>query len=258
MSVPGGAAHPIVPEEATAFLMHDPVGNVELLTALRYDSDHHCLGVTRDGALVAVLVAAREEGDDALTARFAAVDDVALAPLIAACPMGVRRIVVHRAGMLPALEVAFRLAPEQRSERLFFAPPTLAVTPSPIVKPLTMGDAALVAASATQFGVMGLPDTLARGFRPFGVIAGNRLIAHAIAASTTEWTEEVMSVWTAAHHRGRGLATQIVATVTADILAHGRTAIYVASVTNRASQRVAEKVGFRFSHEMTAYHVRKR
>ena len=72
---------------------------------------------------------------------------------------------------------------------------------------------------------------------------------------TTDWTEEVMSVWTAPRRRGQGLATAVVAAAAADILSRGKTAIYVAAVTNRASQRVAIKVGFQPVYDITTYHV---
>ena len=64
-----------------------------------------------------------------------------------------------------------------------------------------------------------------------------------------------MSVWTAPRRRGQGLATAVVATAAADILSRGKTAIYVAAVTNRASQRVAVKVGFQRAYDTTTYQV---
>lgn len=253
MSTVSGQVRRVTPEEATWLLAADPVGNVELLCALRYDHAIQCIGVVRGGALAGVLVAAQEDGDNALTARFEAADDAALAPLIAACPPDARRIVVHRAWMLPALTTAFSLIPEQMSESVFFATATIALPASPTVRLLTIADAGVVAVSATMGGGKGFLDALAQGFRPFGVLTDDRLIAHAIAANATDWTEEVMSVWTAPRVRGRGLATAVVATTAADILRRNRTAIYVAAVTNLASQRVAVKTGFQRAYETLAY-----
>ncbi len=120
MSAPVAVARSITPEQATAFLGHDPVTTVELLTALRYDREIQCVGALADGALVGVLVVGRED-DDTVAARFEAAESGVLLPLIAACPPGVQRIAVHRLGILPALASAFRLIPEQPSETVFSA-----------------------------------------------------------------------------------------------------------------------------------------
>lgn len=254
MSVPA-IARSITPEEATAFLGRDPVGSVELLCALRYDDDVRCVGALREGALAGILVAAREEGDDALTARFEAADTEALAPLIAACPPGVHRIVVHRPWMLPALQAAFPLRPEQPRDTVFFAQSIIPAPSPPALRLLTAADAPLMAASAAMGAGMGFLASLARGFRPFGIVLEDRIVAHACAANGTEWTEEVMSVWTAPRRRGQGLATAVVAATAADILSRGKTAMYVAAVTNRASRRVAVKVGFQEAYDTTTYRV---
>lgn len=253
MSAPAAVAREITPEQATAFLGQNPVANVELLGALRYDREIRCVGALRGGLLIGVLVVARED-DDTLAARFEAAEQDALSALIAACPPGVRRIAVHRPWMLPALASGFRLKPEQPSDTVFAAT-ALALAPSPAVRLLRAADAPIVAASAAMLGVAALLDGLGQGFRPFGIVAKNRLIAHAIAANTTDWTEEVMSVWTAPRQRGRGLATAVVATTAADIVSRGKIALYVAAVTNRASQRVALNVGFQPSYDTTTYRV---
>lgn len=250
MSATAVVAREIAPEQATAFLGQNPVANVELLGALRYDREIRCVGALRGDMLVGILVVARED-DDTLAARFEATEGDALPPLIAACPPGVRRIAVHRPWMLPALSAAFRLTPGQPDT--VFATTTIALPPSPTVRLLRAADAPIVAASATMMGVTALLDGLEQGFRPFGILAKDRLIAHAIAANTTDWTEEVMSVWTAPRQRGQGLATAVVATTAADIVSRGKIAIYVAAVTNRASQRVAVNVGFQPSYDTTTY-----
>ena len=246
-------ARTIAPEQATAFLSHDPVASVELLGALRYDREIHSVGAVRDGMIVGVLVVARED-DDTLAARFEAAEDRALLPLIAACPPGVQRIAVHRAWMLPTLTSAFRLIVEQPSDTVF-STTRIAIPLSPIARLLRAADAPIVAASAAMMSGAAFLDGVGQGFRPFGIIADKRLIAHAIAANTTDWTEEVMSVWTAPRRRGQGLATAVVAMATADILSRGKIAIYVAAVTNRASQRVAINVGFQPSYDTTTYRV---
>ncbi len=256
MSAPAIVARSITPERATAFLGQDPIANVELLGALRYDREIRCIGALRESVLEGVLVVARED-DDTLAARFEAAEGDTLLPLIAACPPEVRRIALHRAWMLPMLSAAFRLNPEQPSDTVFAAT-TLALPPAPVVRLLRAADVPIVAVSAAMMGVTALLDGLRRGFRPFGIFANGRLIAHAIAANTTDWTEEVMSVWAAPRQRGQGLATAVVATTATDIVSRGKIAIYVAAVTNRASQRVATKVGFQPSYDTTTYRVMPR
>ncbi len=189
-----------------------------------------------------------------MAARFEATESGALLSLIAARPPGVQRIAVHRPWTVPALASAFRLIPGQPSETVFSAT-RIALPLSPTVRLVQAADAPIVAASAAMMSGPSLLDMIEQGFRPFGIFTKDRLIAHAIAANTTDWTEEVMSVWTAPRLRGQGLATAVVATAAADILSRGKTAIYVAAVTNRASQHVATKVGFRPSYDITAYRV---
>jgi GNAT superfamily N-acetyltransferase len=249
-------AQDIAPEQATAFLAHDPVGSIELLCAIRYDRDIRCVGALRGGALAGVLVVTREDDED-LAARFEAADAETLLPLIAVCPPDVRRIAVHRPWMLPALASAFRLKPGEESETVFAATAINPPPPSPLARPLTLADAPLMVTSAAMGGGTPFVDALTRGFRPFGIIMGNRVVAHACAANGTEWTEEVMSVWTAPRRRGQGLATAVVAATAADILSRGKTAIYVAAIANRASQRVAAKVGFQRAYDTTTYYVRR-
>jgi GNAT superfamily N-acetyltransferase len=255
MSAAGVVACGITPEQVTAFLAHDPVGGIELLCAIHYDRDVRCIGALRDGALAGVLVATRED-DNALAVRFEAADSEALLPLIAACPPGMRRVAVHRLWMLPALAAAFPLLPGQESETVFAATAITPPSSSPTVRPLTRADAPLMDRGATMMGGAGLREGLAQGYRPFGIIADNRVIAHAVAANETAWTEEVMSVWTAPRRRGQGLATAVVAAAAADILGRGKTATYVAAVANRASQRVATKVGFQRAYDITTFRVR--
>jgi ribosomal protein S18 acetylase RimI-like enzyme len=291
------SAYPLSAEAATAFLARDPIGNAELLTALRYDADVQCIAVYRltsetyvdspnavrqentklpslpfrvlrgqaatpattdtppDAEPAGVLVTGREGINGRLTARIATADAAALDALIAAFPRGVSRIAVHRAWMLPALTEALHLSPDDDPDVLFSlaAMPT---HPAPGVRPLTMADVPMMAASATLWGRLGLVDALRAGFRPFGVVRGARVVACAMAANVTEWTEEVMSVWTAPRHRGQGLATAVVAATAADIIARGKTATYVAAITNHASQRVAEKIGFQRAYEIAAYRIR--
>lgn len=253
MNAPAAVAHTIAPEQATAFLAHDPIGTIELLCAIRYDREIRCVGTLRDGVLAGVLVATRED-DDTRAARFEAADEETLLPLIAACPPGVRRIAVHRAWMLPALQAAFRLIPQQR-ETVFSATAVIPPPGSPAARLLTMADAPLMDRGATIGGGAPFRDALARGFRPFGVVIGDRVVAHAFAANVTDWTEEVMSVWTAPRWRGQGLATAVVAATAADIIARDKVAIYVAAVANHASRRVAEKARFRQEYEIASYRI---
>jgi ribosomal protein S18 acetylase RimI-like enzyme len=294
----GFSTYPLGLDEATRFLARDPAGNVELLTALRYDADVRCIAAYRsdsvtsvdppnavrrtdsgdsgfpklpirvlrgrtgtdhgnvplDALPVGLLVAGREGAEGRLTARVATEDAAALDALITAFPRGVSRVVVHRAWMLPALIEALPLIPDDVPETLFSLA-TTPVLPTPGVRPLTMADAPVMAASATLWGRLGLVDALRAGFRPFGIVQGARVVACAMAANVTEWTEEVMSVWTAPRHRGRGFATAVVAATAADIIARGKIATYVAAVTNHASQRVAAKVGFRRAYDIAPYRI---
>ncbi len=198
----------------------------------------------------------REGMDDRLTARFATEDAGALDALIAAVPRAVSRIAVQRVWMLPALQAAFRLIPEDDPE-ILFSLTTLPRQTASDTRLLTLADAPMMAASATLWGRTGLVDAVRAGFRPFGIVREGRVVACAMAANVTAWTEEVMSVWTAPRHRGKVLATAVVAATAADIIARGKIATYVAAVSNHASQRVAEKVGFRRAYDIATYRIHR-
>lgn len=249
-------ARDISPDIATAYLAREVAGNVEAIISLAHDYFPRALGVWRDDRLAGVLVAGREWPTGPATARVAADNTGALHALLAAFPPDIFQISVAHPWMLPLLTARFALAAVPYSAHVFLtasavvAPPQLSA-----VRPLTWRDAAVVAASATPWGRDGFEADLAEGFRPLGIIEGQRLIARAMASFETRWSEEVTSVWTAPRHRGRGLATAVVAAVATDILTRRPLATYAARSDNAASLRVAEKAGFRRSHESVTYTI---
>jgi len=245
------AAHAV----AAAHLARDPVGNVELLVSLLHDEDVTAWGAWRDGALAGVLVAGRQWERGPLTAAIEADDAGAYDALLAAVPVEATQFVVHRAERLPSLTAALALALVPDDVLCYLTARSVAVPPSPAVRPLTEADAALIGASATSWGDAGFADALRHGYRVFGVVQGGRLVARAMAAYDTGHTEEVAAVWTAHRWRGRGLATAVVATVTADILARVRVATYAVNPGNLASLRVAAKAGFALAHRVTTYQL---
>ncbi len=252
------AVSPIAPEAAAAYLAHDPAGNVEMLISLYHDTLLTCHGVRRGDTLVGVIVSGRGWIGGPRIGGIEADDDAALDVLLAAFPPDVEQLSVHRAWMLPALTVALSLVAVPRTAHVFLATDHLVVVPLPAVRLFLPDDSATVAASATPWGRDGFVEALAQGFRAWGIIEGGRVVARAMAAYATGWTEEVAAVWTAPRARGRGLATAVVAATAADILTRRPFATYAARTNNAASLRVAEKVGFRRTHESVLYEVARR
>ncbi len=77
-----------------------------------------------------------------------------------------------------------------------------------------------------------------------GVIEDERLVAVAVESARNRRYADI-GVHTRSEWRGRGYSTAAAATVASELQARGLTPIWSTSSTNRASQRVAEKVGFR-------------
>ncbi len=178
-----------------------------------------------------------------------------LIALVGALPKGVTLLALHRPWMLPVLETCLRITPVPRDELLVLTASALALPVSPEVRLLTDADTAIVAASGTPWGLEGFTDALRHGYRPFGVVDGERVVARAMAAYTTGHTEEVSAVWTAPAWRGKGLATAVTASVAADILTRVPLVTYTVRPFNLASQRVAAKVGFVLDHQTNTYPV---
>lgn len=251
---------PSTPEVVAAYLARDPAGNVEPLVSLLHDEDVGAWGVWRGNVLAGVGMAGRQWRGGPRTAMAEANDADALAALLAALPRGVARFTVHRPEMLPVLTAMFRLTPVVYGE-LCYLITQAAVAPPPIaaaVRPLSVADTALVTASATPWGDGGLAAALQHGYRPFGIVRGGRVVARAMAAYATGYTEEVAAVWTAPRHRGEGLATAVVAGTAADILTRVPLATYAVRPDNLASRRVAEKAGFVLAHRATTYALARR
>jgi len=249
---------PIAPDAAAAYLARDVGGNVELLVSLRHDEEVVCQGAMTDDRLIGVLVAGRQWPGGPLTAMIETGERDGLVALAGALPKGVTQLAVHRPWLLPVLETCLRITPVPRDELLVLTTSALALPALPTtseVRLLTEADTAIVAASSTPWGLEGFADALRHGYRPFGIVRGERVLARAMAAYATGHTEEVSAVWAAPTWRGKGLATAVTATVAADILTRVPLATYTVRPFNLASQRVAAKVGFVLDHRTNTYPV---
>jgi len=252
---------PIASDVAAAYLARDVGGNVEPLVSLRHDEDVLCRGVITDDRVIGVLVAGRQWPGGPLTAMIETGEREVLVALAGALPTGVTQLALHRPWMLPVLETCLRITPVPRDELLVLTASALALPAlpaAPEVRLLTEADTAVVVASSTPWGLEGFTDALRHGYRPFGVVRGERVLARAMAAYTTGYTEEVSAVWTAPAWRGKGLATIVAATVAADILSRVPLATYTVRPFNLASQRVAAKTGFVLDHRTHTYPVHGR
>jgi len=249
---------PLSPDVAVAYLARDPGANVELLVSLRHDVDVSCSGVWVGDEVVGVMVTGRAWAEGPLTAMIEAEEREAVSALAGALPPGTLRFAVHRPRLLPLLDAVFHLTPIAYGGLLVLTAQTLAMSPVSDVRLLTAADTAVVAVSVTPWGHEGFADALKRGYRPFGIVREGRVVARAMAAYATGYTEEVSAVWTAPAWRGKGLATAVAATVAADIRTRVPLAVYTVRPDNLASRRIAEKVGFALDHQTNTYRVSKR
>lgn len=113
------------------------------------------------------------------------------------------------------------------------------------VRQLDLADATGLDLSPCALSSTALRGWLRSGWRVFGAIEGQCLIAHALAAYPIDGAEEVAAVYTAGRARRMGVASAVVCCTIADIRSHGLTAYYVASRNNLPSRRLAERIGLR-------------
>jgi GNAT superfamily N-acetyltransferase len=115
--------------------------------------------------------------------------------------------------------------------------------PDLIARSLNDTDATTLDLSPCNLSPTALRGWLRQGWRVFGVIRHNTLLAHALAAYPIGDSDEIAAVFTAAHMRRRGVGAAVVATVIEDSRRRGRRTFYVAYRTNLASCRLAERMG---------------
>jgi len=118
----------------------------------------------------------------------------------------------------------------------------------PDVRRFTMDDLALVESATESLDMagwrLGTAKVLLRDGFLAGAVVNGELVSIAFTASRTGRYGEI-GIKTRADYRGRGYSTAAASLVTADVQASGETAFWSTDQDNAASQRVAEKLGFR-------------
>jgi GNAT superfamily N-acetyltransferase len=115
--------------------------------------------------------------------------------------------------------------------------------PDLLARSLNDTDAEILDLRPCNLSPTALRGWLRQGWRVFGVIQHNILLAHALAAYPIGDSDEIAAVFTAARVRRRGIGAAVVATVIEDSRRRGRRAFYVAYRTNLASCGLAERMG---------------
>jgi GNAT superfamily N-acetyltransferase len=254
-------AHALTPDMARDYLMQDRDRHLLQLGALAYDAAKPLAMAQRAGSLCAVALLVERSGvlpDTRPYVMVAADDPPALDLLLGQADLTADRI---WATTDPALRdrIAERLGRPAHPERgqLFYGdreadhitlrpidPPALRAEAAE-VRQLSEGDAARLDLSPCMLSSTALRGWLRSGWRVFGAIERQRLLAHALAAYPIGGAEEVAAVYTAGRARRHGIAATVVGRAIADIRSHGREAYYVASRSNIPSRRLAERIGLR-------------
>lgn len=98
------------------------------------------------------------------------------------------------------------------------------------------------------------PDLLEAGYRVFGIVAdGNRVLSHAGLWPLSVRRTEVVMVGTDPDHFGKGYATGVSALALRVALRSAAIVTWSTDLSNKASLRVATKLGFR--ELVTLYHI---
>jgi RimJ/RimL family protein N-acetyltransferase len=169
----------------------------------------------------------------------------------------VRGMVYCEERFLPVLQMTF---PQVRAiERVWFAlteDPRFELPAQTTFRPLQPEDADLVRAldPALHFisNTWGGPAGLAASGYGWGAFVGRELVSVSCTFLLGDTIEDV-GVVTKADYRGRGLATACAGYLCREILRRGRRPTWTTSSGNRASIRVAEKVGFEFQAQEALY-----
>jgi GNAT superfamily N-acetyltransferase len=159
--------------------------------------------------------------------------------------VNVDRSVAPRLGAIIESELR---RPVRYLDDIYFTPGGRAAPAShPAVRTLEVGDASLLSESAPELTEIALGFGTFEGLLAEGVAAGaiveGRIVSLACTTAQTPRHAD-LGVATLEDWRGRGLATACAAQAAAGILRAGRTPVWSAGESNRASLRVAEKLGF--------------
>ena len=221
---------------------------IEAIHGLRHGDALAALGlivvpeVNIPDALPTVLLAASDE--DALTALLRSVDWPQQATWVA-----------HTALLRGLLEQRLAMPRTSGNGLVYFGRTTPVPLPKLPARELGTDDMELDL-SPCNLGTIALSFWMLRGWRVFGLVEGQRLLGHAVAAYPIADTEEVSAVFTAPEARQRGVASACCAVAIADICARGKRAVYVSRKRNRASIRVAEGLGMQRLFETWEFEVR--
>lgn len=248
-------------DAARAYLMRDRDRHLMHLGALAYDSARPLAGAKRRGDLCALALLVEHSGvfPDPRPYVMVAADDLSGLELLLA------RIERSADWIWATTDPELRDAICQRLSRAhhpargqFFygdreedrVAPRALTLPAPglarlEVRKLDLADATALDLSPCALSSTALRGWLRSGWRVFGAIDGQSLIAHALAAYPIGDAEEVAAVYTAGRARRMGVASAVVGCVIADIRSHGLAAYYVASRNNLPSRRLAERIGLR-------------
>lgn len=243
-----------LPNYAAAWdwLAHDPLGNLDLLSALAYEPLDEIVLVGDDTMGRAVLLRGPHPTRDEMCCRVAAESEIPLQKLLQVHLQRATDLwLLHRPWVLPMLQSIVPVSPSGYAI-LGFARDS----PSPIPaggRLLTLDDTALVADSNCGWTASSFRRLWLIGRQPWGIVVDEQLVCRASTGYATPWTEEILGVWTHPDFRGQGLARQLAATLCNDILKRKRIATYTTTSDNYASRRVAVAVGFWSIYESVEY-----
>lgn len=242
----------ISPDDTRRYLERDQDMNLMLLGALAYDPVEACFGVSHGGRLAAVALVvdlAANLPDSRPTIMVAADEPAALERLVSAGSWPAAAIwTAARPELVGALERLLGRAADPHGGVCTYVGWQTA-PPGELVRRITEADADALDLRPCGLSPVALRGWLRCGWRMFGVVRGTALLSHALAAYPLGDTEEIAAVFTAPAARRQRLASAVAAAAGADIQGRGRRPVYVAARANRASRRVAERLGMALIHE---------
>lgn len=237
----------ISPSVARAYLIRNVDQHLTLLGMLDYEMVQNIYGIAHNGELKGIAILSDPMAmltTTPPTIALSIIQESVLPELLHLRDWPIPAVwSTHQPNILTQLEIWLEYHHDPARGTLHYLAPAMQRLRHPLVRRLVWEDADQLELASCSLKASTLRHWIRRGWHIFGAVDGSTLLSYAMAAYPIGDTEEVASVFTAPHARGRGLARAVVTATVVDIQSRGLRAVYATKKTNLASQGVATGLG---------------